>query len=63
MPLLEVARTSKTDDATTATAVNIGKEWAIQQVGELLDFDVPCVHFFLMNDVDNVLDIIRNYNK
>jgi 3-hydroxyacyl-CoA dehydrogenase/enoyl-CoA hydratase/carnithine racemase len=26
MPLLEVARTSTTDDATTATAVNIGKE-------------------------------------
>jgi len=26
MPLLEVARTSKTDDATTATAINIGKE-------------------------------------
>ena len=26
MPLLEVARTSKTDDATTATAVNVGKE-------------------------------------
>jgi 3-hydroxyacyl-CoA dehydrogenase/enoyl-CoA hydratase/carnithine racemase len=26
MPLLEVARTSHTDDATTATAVNIGKE-------------------------------------
>ena len=26
MPLLEVARTTKTDDATTATAINIGKE-------------------------------------
>ena len=26
MPLLEIARTSKTDDVTTATAVNIGKE-------------------------------------
>ena len=26
MPLLEVARTSKTDDATTATAISIGKE-------------------------------------
>ena len=26
MPLLEVARTSKTDDATTATAINIGKD-------------------------------------
>jgi 3-hydroxyacyl-CoA dehydrogenase len=26
MPLLEIARTSKTDDATTATAVNIGKD-------------------------------------
>ncbi|MFM8693076.1 MAG: 3-hydroxyacyl-CoA dehydrogenase family protein, partial [Actinomycetota bacterium] len=26
MPLLEVARTSKTDDATTATAINVGKQ-------------------------------------
>ncbi len=26
MPLLEVARTSKTDDATTATAIGVGKE-------------------------------------
>jgi 3-hydroxyacyl-CoA dehydrogenase/enoyl-CoA hydratase/carnithine racemase len=26
MPLLEVARTSKTDDPTTATAINVGKE-------------------------------------
>ena len=26
MPLLEIARTNKTDDATTATAVNVGKE-------------------------------------
>ena len=26
MPLLEIARTSKTDDATTATAINVGKE-------------------------------------
>lgn len=26
MPLLEIARTSKTDDATTATAVGVGKE-------------------------------------
>ncbi|MBI3430146.1 MAG: enoyl-CoA hydratase/isomerase family protein [Actinobacteria bacterium] len=26
MPLLEIARTDKTDDATTATAVNVGKE-------------------------------------
>jgi 3-hydroxyacyl-CoA dehydrogenase len=26
MPLLEIARTPATDDATTATAVNIGKE-------------------------------------
>ena len=26
MPLLEIARTSKTDDATTATAINVGKD-------------------------------------
>ena len=26
MPLLEIARTEKTDDATTATAVSVGKD-------------------------------------
>lgn len=40
----------------------IGKEWADAQVAELLAAGAPCVHFFLMNDVGNVLDIVRKYN-
>lgn len=42
-------------------AVNIGKEWAMNQVGELIDYGVPCVHFFLMNDVKSVLEVVKNY--
>lgn len=43
-------------------AAIIGKEWAARQVAELLTAGVPCVHFFLMNDVSSVLEIIKKYN-
>lgn len=39
----------------------IGKNWAKRQVAELIEFGVPCVHFFLMNDVGSVLDIVKEY--
>lgn len=42
-------------------AVTIGKEWAREQVKELIEAGIPCVHFFLMNDVSSVLDIIKDY--
>lgn len=42
-------------------AEQIGKDWAKRQVDELIAAGVPCIHFFLMNDVKNVLDIIDNY--
>ncbi|MDD3265959.1 MAG: methylenetetrahydrofolate reductase [Burkholderiales bacterium] len=42
-------------------AAEIGKKWAMHQVGELLDFGVPCVHFFLMNDIGSVLEIVKEY--
>lgn len=42
-------------------AAQIGKEWAKRQVDELISAGVPCIHFFLMNDVTNVLEIINQY--
>ena len=42
-------------------AETIGKEWTKTQVKELLVSGVPCVHFFLMNDVNSVLDVIKDY--
>lgn len=48
--------------AAPDNAVEIGKNWARRQVAELLANKVPCVHFFLMNDVGSVLDIIQEYN-
>ena len=39
----------------------IGIEWATKQISELLLHNTPCIHFFLMNDVTNVLNIIKNF--
>lgn len=42
-------------------AAAIGIEWARRQVRELVEYGIPCVHFFLMNDVKNVIEIIKEY--
>lgn len=42
-------------------ADQIGKVWTKMQVRELLEYGVPCVHFFLMNDINSVLEIIKEY--
>lgn len=39
----------------------IGKEWAIKQCQELLDFGVPCLHFYIMNDADTVRDVVKKF--
>ncbi|AUR53109.1 methylenetetrahydrofolate reductase [Aquella oligotrophica] len=43
-------------------AATIGKEWAKTQVKDLIARGAPCVHFFLMNDVSSVLEIIKDFN-
>ncbi len=43
-------------------AEQIGKSWARNQVSDLLAKGAPCVHFFLMNDVKNVIDIVREFS-
>ena len=36
----------------------VGVEWAIQQCRELIDFGVPCLHFYTMGKSDNVQKIV-----
>lgn len=38
----------------------IGKRWAKKQVDELLSAGVPSVHFYVLNDVHSVVDIVRS---
>lgn len=40
-------------------SVAIGKEWAKAQIGNLIANNVNNIHFFLMNDVTTVLEIIN----
>ena len=58
MPLLEVARTSKTDDATTATAINVGKELkkTMVIVKDALAFVVNRLLTRFMGEVTDAID-------
>ena len=39
----------------------IGIQWAKAQVQGLLEFGVPNVHFYIMNDVRSILDIVKSF--
>jgi methylenetetrahydrofolate reductase (NADPH) len=41
----------------------IGKEWATNQVRGLLEGGAPCVHFYIMNDTNTVVDIVKKFQK
>lgn len=42
-------------------AEEIGKRWALRQTEDLLRANIPYVHFYVMNDVDSVVDIVKKY--
>lgn len=41
----------------------IGREWAQKQAVELIQNKVPVVHFYIMNDADGVLEVVKNINN
>ncbi len=42
-----------------AAARQVGKEWCIAQSKELIDFGVPCIHYYTMGRVSTFVDIAR----
>lgn len=41
----------------------IGKRWAAHQADDLLRSGVPYVHFYVMNDTKNIVDIVKGLQK
>lgn len=39
----------------------IGKRWAHQQVEGLLNFGVPSVHFYVLNDIASVVEVVGSF--
>ena len=39
--------------------MDVGIEWGIQQVKELIEFGVPCVHFYTMGKSEVVKRIVK----
>lgn len=42
---------------------DIGKEWAVQQMQELLDAGVPSLHVYVLNDAKPTIDVIRKLRR
>ena len=42
-------------------AAEIGTRWARKQAEELLAFGVPGVHFYVLNDVLAIADIVKSF--
>lgn len=42
-------------------ASEIGRKWTEKQVEGLLNFNVPCVHFYVLNDSNLVVDVVRKF--
>ncbi len=36
-----------------------GIEWAIKQCKELIEFGVPCLHFYVMNTAKSVIEVVK----
>jgi methylenetetrahydrofolate reductase (NADPH) len=41
----------------------VGIEWAKKQTQELISAGYPVVHFYIMNDTDNVLQVVKTFKK
>ncbi|MGH8016048.1 MAG: methylenetetrahydrofolate reductase, partial [Candidatus Zixiibacteriota bacterium] len=53
------SRAESRDDKAIARTREIGVNWTIKQCEELLNADVPCIHFYVMNDAESVINVIR----
>ena len=53
----EVLKCNDKDDVR-----QVGVEWAIQQTKELISFGAPCIHFYTMGKIDNIIKIISEFN-
>lgn len=43
--------------------VEIGQKWAERQVMGLLEGGAPAVHFYVLNDVDTIVDVVRKAQR
>ena len=41
--------------------IEVGINWAMKQAEELLNFGVPAIHFYIMNDTESVLKVVKKF--
>lgn len=53
--LVEAIEACKTDDAVR----EVGIEWAVQQSKDLIDFGVPCIHYYTMGKSISTREVVK----
>ncbi|MGZ3768644.1 MAG: methylenetetrahydrofolate reductase [NAD(P)H] [Bdellovibrio sp.] len=48
-------------ESNPENAAEIGKRWCSKQVEELVNAKVPSVHFYVLNDVQTVVEIVKKF--
>lgn len=51
--------TAEVDAAEPEDVEKIGIDWAIRQTQELMDADVPCIHFYIMSSAQTVKKVVE----
>ena len=52
------ALAAEVEDASPEHVVDIGVEWALRQAEELLNADIPCIHFYIIQKTDVVKRVV-----
>ncbi len=50
---------SQISQASDDEVADIGIKWAIQQCHELIEFGVPCIHFYIMSTAKDATEVVR----
>lgn len=48
-------------DAPKEEVTKIGIDWATKQCQELIDFGVPCIHFYIMSSAKEAAQVVRQF--
>ncbi len=57
------ALAAEVEAARPEHVVDIGVEWALRQVEELMNSDLPCVHFYIIQSADVVKRVVKACRK
>ena len=58
---IPVALAEKVKGLHKEEIIKVGKDWALQQCQELVNANVPCIHFYIMSSATEVTEVVSEF--